>query len=150
VCEDSPGVVALIVKTALAMRGKSHAELSHAISNVALLEVPLLERRLSSVRLIAKIAPVVSFIGVLHILSKTLRGIGGAVTYFSATAMVEFMQRAMMLIAFGLTINVLGTLAYSFLHGRVLRLIHDMEWSCNEILRHTAVANWEDDAHRKI
>jgi biopolymer transport protein ExbB len=150
VCEDSPGVVPLIVKTALAMRGKSRAELSHAISNVALLEVPLLERRLNSVRLIAKVAPAVSFIGVLRILSRTLGGIGHSEVYFSAALMLEFMQQAVTLIAIGLTINVLGALAYSFLHGRVLRLMHDMEWSCNEILGHMDVANWDSDANRKI
>ncbi|MDR1401900.1 MAG: MotA/TolQ/ExbB proton channel family protein [Puniceicoccales bacterium] len=141
VCESSPGVAALVVKTALVFRKKSRSELFHAVNEVALLEIPLLERRLNSIRLIAKIAPMMSFLGVLQILAKTLSGIGHASTYFSASVVISFMQQAVMLVAFGLVINILGTLAYNFLCGRVRRLIHDMEWSCNEILNYIATAS---------
>jgi biopolymer transport protein ExbB len=140
VCESSPGVASLVVKTALVFREKSHSELEHALDNVALLEIPLLERRLNSIRLIAKIAPIVSFIGVLQILSKTLDGIKHTAEYFSSSVVTSFVQQAAVLVSFGLAINVVGVLAYCFLYGRVRRLIHDMEWSRSEILNYITTA----------
>ena len=150
VCESSPGVAALIVKTALVFRKKSPDEICHAVNNAALLEIPLLERRINSIGLIAKIAPLLSFIGVLQLLAKTLGGINAAATYFSASIVIDFMQRAIALVAFGLVVNVLGSLAYNFLHGRVRRLIHDMEWSCNEILNYMAVGQGGESAGGEV
>ncbi|MDR1413331.1 MAG: MotA/TolQ/ExbB proton channel family protein [Puniceicoccales bacterium] len=141
VCESSPGIAALVVKTALVFRSKTQSELLHAVNSVALLEIPLLERRLNSIRLISKIAPMISFVGVLQILAKTLQGIGYENAYFSASVVISFMQQAVMLVLFGLTINILGALAYNFLYGRIRRLIHDMEWSCNEIFNYIAAEN---------
>jgi biopolymer transport protein ExbB len=146
VCESSPGVAALMVKTALALRNKPKEEATLAIANVVLLEIPLLERRLNSIRLIAKVAPMVSFVGTLHILSRTLVGLATGATYLSAAVAMASLQRAVTVVAFGLTINILGTLAYAFLYGRVRRIVHDMEWSYNEIVRYLSTAGGEDDA----
>ncbi|MDR2737643.1 MAG: MotA/TolQ/ExbB proton channel family protein [Puniceicoccales bacterium] len=146
VCEGSPGTTALIVKTALAFGGKAQTELSHAVNNVALLEIPLLERRLGSIRLIAKVAPLISFVGVLQVLAGVLGEIKHGVSYFSANVVISFMHQAMGLVAFGLTVNILGTLSYSFLYGRVRRLAHDMEWSCNEILNYLVVSKRTENA----
>jgi biopolymer transport protein ExbB len=146
VCENSPGVAALIVKTALVFRNKPPDEVRHAVSSVALLEIPLLERRISSIGLIAKIAPLMSFVGVLHIFAGALRGLNDAAAYFSASAAVGLMQRVLSLAAFGLAVNVFGSLAYHFLYGRVRRLIYDMEWSCNEILNYMAIGKEGENA----
>jgi biopolymer transport protein ExbB len=140
VCESSPGVTPLIVKTALAFREKPQSELSYAVNNVALLEIPLLERRLNSIRLIAKVAPLASFVGVLKVLGKTLSAMKFTAAYFSADVVISFMEQAMALVAFGLTINIFGSIVYSFLYGRVRRLVHDMEWSCSEILNYMTIA----------
>ncbi|MDR2603179.1 MAG: MotA/TolQ/ExbB proton channel family protein [Puniceicoccales bacterium] len=144
VCEESPGMVALMVKTVLVFRDKGPNELSNATNGIALQEIPLLERRLPSIQLIAKVAPMISFVGVLQILAKMLNAMAHTSAYFSSNTIISFMQQSMILISFGLLINILGTLAYAFLHGQVKHLIYDMEWSYNEILYHMANAKEND------
>ena len=134
VCEGSPGVVPLLVKTAIVFKEDSREGLIHRLSTIASLEIPLLERRLNSIRLIAKIAPSVSCVGVIQNLAKILLAVKATETYFSANVVLSFLQNAMFLVTFGLTINIIAVLVYALLHGRVLRLIHDMEWSSNEII----------------
>ncbi|MDR2432782.1 MAG: MotA/TolQ/ExbB proton channel family protein [Puniceicoccales bacterium] len=143
VCEESPGVVALMVKTVLVFRDKGPDELSNAINGIALQEIPLLERRLPSIQLIAKVAPMISFVGVVQILAKMLNGMVHTSTYFSSKTIISLMQQSMILISFGLLLNILGTLAYAFLYGQVKHLIYDTEWSSNEILYH--MANTEEN-----
>jgi biopolymer transport protein ExbB/TolQ len=55
------------------------------------------------------------------------------------------MQQAMALISFGLAINIVGVLAYTFLHGKVKRLVYDMEWACNEILNYVSTMKEDDE-----
>jgi biopolymer transport protein ExbB/TolQ len=76
----------------------------------------------------------ISFVGVLQFLSKAFECVGQGASYFSANMVMLLAQQAMGLIAFGLTVNIIGTLSYNFLYGRVRRLVHDMEWSYGEIL----------------
>ncbi|MDR2776992.1 MAG: MotA/TolQ/ExbB proton channel family protein [Puniceicoccales bacterium] len=140
ICEESPGTVALMVKTVLVFRDKGPDELSNVADGIALQEIPLLERRLPAIQLIAKIAPIISFAGILQILAKMFGSMAHTSTYFSSNTIVLFMQQAMILISFGLLLNILGTLAYAFLHGQVKHLIYNMEWSYNEILYYMANA----------
>jgi biopolymer transport protein ExbB/TolQ len=118
--------------------------LSTVADGIALQEIPLLERRLPAIRLIAKIAPMISFAGILQILAKMFDGMVHTSTYFSSSTIIAFTQQAMILISFGLLINILGTLAYAFLHGQVKHLIYNMEWSYNEILYYMANAKEND------
>ncbi|MDR1173174.1 MAG: MotA/TolQ/ExbB proton channel family protein, partial [Puniceicoccales bacterium] len=125
-------------------RDKGLDELSTVADGIALQEIPLLERRLPAIRLIAKIAPMISFAGILQILAKMFDGMVHTSTYFSSSTIIAFTQQAMILISFGLLINILGTLAYAFLHGQVKHLIYNMEWSYNEILYYMANAKEND------
>ena len=134
VCESSPGAVPSIVKVAITFREKTREELIPIISVAAALKIPLLERRLNSIKLMAKIAPGISFIGSIHILTKILAAIKITETYFDASLAISFLRCSAILVAFALTINILGELTFSLLRGRVRRLIHDMEWSSYEIL----------------
>ncbi|MDR1233253.1 MAG: MotA/TolQ/ExbB proton channel family protein [Puniceicoccales bacterium] len=144
ICEESPGAVALMVKAVIVFRDKGLDELSTVADGIALQEIPLLERRLPAIRLIAKIAPMISFAGILQILAKMFDGMVHTSTYFSSSTIIAFTQQAMILISFGLLLNILGTLAYAFLHGQVKHLIYNMEWSYNEILYYMANAKEND------
>ena len=105
----------------------------NAFSNVASIQIPLLERRLGLIKLIAKIAPLVSFIAVLQFLRKSLKGIGYTASYFSASDVLNFMLSASSIVIFGIIINVVGVIASHFLYGRVKYLVYDMEVAANEM-----------------
>ena len=133
VCDEAPGIVPLIVKEAIRCKRLSCDEMRNAFSNVASIQIPLLERRLELIKLIAKIAPLVSFVSVLQFLRKSLKGIGYAASYFSASDVLNFMLSASSIVIFGIIINIVGVIASHFLYGRVKYLVHDMEVAANEM-----------------
>ena len=133
VCDEAPGIVPLIVKEAIRCKRLSCDEMRNAFSNVASIQIPLLERRLGLIKLIAKIAPLVSFIAVLQFLRKSLKGIGYTASYFSASDVLNFMLSASSIVIFGIIINVVGVIASHFLYGRVKYLVYDMEVAANEM-----------------
>lgn len=133
VCDEAPGIVPLIVKEAIRCKRLSCDEMRNAFSNVVSIQIPLLERRLGLIKLIAKIAPLVSFIAVLQFLRKSLKGIGYAASYFSASDVLNFMLSASSIVILGLLINIVGVIASHFLYGRVKYLVHDMEVAANEM-----------------
>lgn len=133
VCDEAPGIVPLIVKEAIRCKRLSCDEMRNAFSNVASIQIPLLERRLGLIKLIAKIAPLVSFVSVLQFLRKSLKGIGYSALYFSASDVLNFMLSASSIVILGLLINIVGVIASHFLYGRVKYLVHDMEVAANEM-----------------
>ena len=138
VCDEAPGIVPLIVKEAIRCKRLSCDEIRNAFSNVASIQIPLLERRLGLIKLIAKIAPLVSFIAVLQFLRKSLKGIGYAASYFSASDVLNFMLSVSSIVIFGLLINIVGVIASHFLYGRVKYLVHDMEVAANKMFAYFA------------
>jgi biopolymer transport protein ExbB len=138
VCDEAPGIVPLIVKEAIRCKRLSCDEMRNAFSNVVSIQIPLLERRLGLIKLIAKIAPLVSFIAVLQFLRKSLKGIEYAASYFSASDVLNFMLSASSIVIFGIIINIVGVIASHFLYGRVKYLVHDMEVAANEMFAYFA------------
>lgn len=138
VCDEAPGIVPLIVKEAIRCKRLSCDEMRNAFSNVASIQIPLLERRLELIKLIAKIAPLVSFIAVLQLLRKSLKGIEYAASYFSASDVLNFILSASSIVIFGIIINIVGVIASHFLYGRIKYLVHDTEVAANGMFTYFA------------
>ena len=64
-CEDTPGPMARIVKSALLHIGDSREQILAAIQSAAVVEIPALERRIGTIAAIARIAPLLGFLGTL-------------------------------------------------------------------------------------
>lgn len=65
VCEETPGPVAAVVKSALLHADCDEQEMRLAVQEAALIEIPVLERRLGSIAAIAQVAPLVGLLGTL-------------------------------------------------------------------------------------
>lgn len=134
-CEDTPGPMARIVKSALLHFGESRENIRNAIQAAALVEIPALERRIGSIAAIARIAPLLGFLGTLVASVQALYALeasNGDSGEFS-----RFLAEALITSATGLAIGVMATLAHHFLYGRVRSLVHDFEWvghNINEFL----------------
>lgn len=63
VCEETPGPVAAVVKVALLHAGEAEDKLRFRVQEAALLELPLLERRIAALGAIAQVAPLVGILG---------------------------------------------------------------------------------------
>jgi biopolymer transport protein ExbB len=130
-CEDTPGPIANIVKAALLQWERGAEAIRGAIQSAALVEVPTLERRIGTIAAIARIAPLLGFLGTvvgalqaLHFLEQA-RGESALFTQYLAQALIST--------AAGIAIAVMATLAHHFLYGRVRALTHEFEWVGHEI-----------------
>ena len=130
-CEDTPGPMARIVKSALLHYGESRESIRSAIQSAAIVEIPTLERRIGTIAALARVAPLLGFLGTLIAALQALyslesfNGDSGVLSRLLAEALVTS--------ASGLAISVMAMLAYHFLSGRVRALVHDFEWVGHDI-----------------
>ena len=145
-CEETPGPLARVVKSALLQYGASDERIQSAIESAAIIEVPILERRIGSLAAIARIAPLIGFIGTLIAAFHALVSLEAANA--ESALFIESLAQAIISSAVGLGIAALAALAYHFLHGRVRALVYEIDrvaYTIHEFLTSTELgANSED------
>lgn len=133
VCEETPGPVAIITKVALLNHDKPAQDRQSQMQSVALVELPHLERRLGTLGAIAKVAPLIGFLGTLVAVLQGFYYMQINGPYASITDFSGIVSNALVTTILGLALSAVAYLGHHFLHGRVRALIHDMEWTYNEI-----------------
>jgi len=133
-CDETPGAVPRIVKAALLNSEDSFDTMYQAVMAQAHAEIPLLERRISSIALIAKIAPYLGLMGTVLSLLKIFYIMGQSGSYASASLFSAEIYNALLSTAGGFAVFIAATLCYSFLNSRLKAVIYDMQWSANEIM----------------
>jgi biopolymer transport protein ExbB len=139
VCEETPGPVAAVVKSALLHADRDEQAMRLAVQEAALTEIPVLERRLGSIAAIAQVAPLVGLLGTLLGMITTFHAFMQGGGYASANALASGMWQALISTAASLVIAIPGHLAYHFLSGRVRAIVRDVEWGGNEIMKYLLV-----------
>ena len=133
-CEETPGSVARLMKIALIHASESQNFILDELRRNALLELPLLRKRIESLRFMAQLAPVVGLIGSVFYLLKGFWNLGALQAYTSLTSFSPYITSALSVTLIGFIEMFLFYLAYHFLKGRLRALIFDMEWSAKEIV----------------
>lgn len=144
ICEETAGFVPNIVKIALVFHKNVPEKMEYAVQNFVISIIPTLERRLRSIALLGKIAPVVSCIGACIILANFIGHTQMSTTYIQTESLFIIFKDVLKIISFGLFLNICANIGYSFLYGRVRRLINNMEWSYNEIINFLSMGNVDD------
>lgn len=134
VCEETPGPVAAVVKSALLHAHGDENRLRYAVQEAAVVELPALERRLGSIAAIAQIAPLVGLLGT--VLGFITTFIAFERDYATASALSQGMWMALLSTAGSLLLAIPARLAHHFLLSRVRSVVRDMEWSANEIMQY--------------
>jgi biopolymer transport protein ExbB len=135
-CEGMPGPVPSIIKSILLQADGPQAEMENAAKEAALVEVPILERRLGSIAAIAKIGPMVGLLGTVLGVIEAFTGMGtagGATGYPSFGLFLVGLGQALLTTAFGLVISILASAGHYFLNSRVKALVHDMEFAAHSL-----------------
>lgn len=136
-CEDMPGPIPGVVKAVLLQAGSSEARMRTAAEEAALVEIPILERRIGAIAAIARIAPLLGLLGTVLAMINTFFGIPGSQTagYPNFGLFLAGIGAALLTTAFGLMIAIMAHIAHHFLHGRVRALVHDMEYTGHELIQ---------------
>lgn len=134
-CEETPGPVPSLVKASLLHYGEDEEKIRYEIQEAALVEIPVLEKRLGTLAALAKSAPLVGLLGTVLGLAQTFYSMQESGNYSDVTVLSNGMWESLISTACGLAIAVLTYLGFHFLHGRVRALVRDMEWTGNEMLK---------------
>ncbi|MDX2108709.1 MAG: MotA/TolQ/ExbB proton channel family protein [Verrucomicrobiota bacterium] len=135
VCEETPGPVPIIVKAALLHHDEGENRMRGAVQAAAIVEIPMLERRIASLAAIARVSPILGLLGTVTIMYKTLQLVQAEGAYAHQGVVAGGLSESLVVTAFGLLIAVLAQLTFHFLSGRVRALVTDMEYSGHEIMQ---------------
>lgn len=130
-CEETPGPIPRVVKSALLHSGESRETLFSAIKTAALLEIPLLERRVAALASIASIAPCVGFLGTILAIARAVIGFDAANS--NSREFSVYLGEALFSSALGIGLGLLALLAYHFIYSRVKMMLYELEWQGHAI-----------------
>jgi biopolymer transport protein ExbB len=136
VCEETPGPVAAVVKAALLQADATAEVMRFHVQEAALVELPVLERRLGSIAAIAQAAPLVGLLGTILGMIVTFSAFEKGGDYATAGALSHGMWQALLCTGGSLILAIPAHLAHHFLAGRVRAIVRDVEWSGNEIMQY--------------
>jgi biopolymer transport protein ExbB len=125
-----------VVKAALLHADDDADAMRFHVQEAALVELPALERRLSSIAAIAQVAPLVGLLGTILGMIETFLAFERGGNYATASALSGGMWHALLSVAGSLMLAIPAHLAHHFLSGRVRAIVRDVEWSGNEIMKY--------------
>lgn len=135
VAEETPGPVAAMVKAGLLHYEETEDRIRAAMTEAALVEIPVLERRLGAIGVIAQVAPVLGLLGTILGMIQAYQEFEKGGAYATAGSLSGGMWQALLTTAAGLAVGVAARLAHHFLAARMRALVYDMEWVANDVLR---------------
>lgn len=134
ICEETPGPVAQMVRVAVLEHKQGRERVQRAMEDVALGELPRLERHLSLLLTLAQITPLIGLLGTILGMMDVMSAVGRAVPVLHSADLHGGLWRALICTAFSLSVAIPSYAAYNLLVARVEALVLDMERAFGEIL----------------
>ena len=134
ICEDTPGPVAYIVKTAILHRASDKDTMRTAIDNAGRSEVSRMERRMGIIATVAQTAPLLGLLGTVLGMIRALLVMQQKGPLVQSGDLAGSLMQALVTTAAGLTVAIPCYAAYNFLINKVERIVLDMERTASEIL----------------
>lgn len=135
-CEDIPGPVPGVVKAILIEQTTEESRLRAAATSAAIVELPILERRIGALAAIARAGPLLGLVGTLLGLMQSFGIFSGpglpANPHFGE--LLGGIGSALSTTIVGLMVGIMAHFAYHFLAGRVRALVHDLEYTAHELI----------------
>jgi len=127
-CDQNPAPLARVIKTCLIklINKGTDAEIQAALDEGALIETPLIEKKIGFLAVFGNVATLVGLLGTISGLIASFAAVANADAATKAALLTAGIAEAMHCTAFGLIVAVPAVLAYSFLHNRAQHLIDDI------------------------
>ena len=133
-CDETPGPVAYVIKTAIVHRHADKEGIRSAIENAGRTEISRMERRLVVIATVAQTAPLFGLLGTVLGLIKSLMIMKQNAPLVQPLDVVGGLMQALVTTAAGLAVAVPCYVAFSFLVGNVEKIVLDMERAASDIL----------------
>lgn len=135
VCEETSTPVSNVIKAALLSHDQPEEKMEAAVEAAAFAEMPNLQRRLGTIAMIARIAPLMGLIGTVISIYLAISALEVEGNFVNAAILSKFIIQALIATATGLVIAMIAWIIHHFLEGRVKSIVHDMEWVAHDILQ---------------
>ena len=134
ICDETPGPVASVVRTAIQYRSAERETLRTAVENVGRAEISRMERRMVVLASVAQVAPIFGLLGTVLGMIRAVLAIRQQSPLVEASAITDGLLAALVATAAGLSVAVPCYVAFNFLVGRVEKIALDMERAAAEII----------------
>ena len=135
VCEETPTPVSNVIKAALLNHDQPEEKMVAAVEAAAFAEMPNLQRRIGTLAMIARIAPLMGLAGTVISVYMGISALEADGNFVNAAILSKFIGEALIATATGLVIAIIAWIVHHFLDGRVRSIVHDMEWVAHDILQ---------------
>lgn len=131
-CEDVPGPVAQVVRSAILRADESPADIEESIKQCGLAEIPRLEQGLTLLAVLGRILPMLGFLGTLLALLR-MQGLIAETAPFTENLQAASMHEALITSAFGIAAAIPVFAGYAILVSRIESIVLDMEKAAGDI-----------------
>ena len=148
ICEETPGPVARIVRTAILHRYNDRQAIRDAVDDASLAEISRMERRLVVVATVAQIAPLLGLLGTVVGMVECLAVMLRQVPLVQSADVMTGVMRALISMGAGLTVSVPCHVGFNLLVIKVDRIVLDMEKAASEIVTFLTGPEWKPGDNR--
>ena len=133
-CEETPGPVARLASTAIKRRASSREMLKEELDQAGRAEISRMERRLSTLALVAQVAPLLGLLGTTIGILNALLDMRAQGTVVITTGISDGLILGAVTTAAGLLVAIQCFLSFNVLVVSIDRLVLDMRHASSEIL----------------
>jgi biopolymer transport protein ExbB/TolQ len=126
VCAGNTTPMTRIVQAGLMRANRSDEEISSAMDEAGLRELPLIEKRTGYLAMLGNLATLAGLLGTISGLIKSFAGVAGVDPSQKATLLSKGISEAMNCTAFGLFTGIVGLATYAWLNGKTQNILDDI------------------------
>ncbi len=134
ICETAPSPVTNLMKAGIKYRNYSEHYIQDAIKDAASLEIPKLEKNLTTLGTIASVAPLLGLLGTVIGNMEAFGLIGSKSALGSMEILAGGIAKALLTTAFGLSVAIPASIFYNYLTNKANNIILTLETRVNELV----------------
>ena len=131
ICDSKPSPVTSLVKAGIKHRKEGETRIQDAAS----LEIPKLEKFLTTLGSIASIAPLLGLLGTVMGNMETFGVIGAGASLGNMEQLAQGISKALLTTAFGLVVAIPTTVVYNHYTNKVNNMILKLESQANDLIQ---------------
>ncbi|MCE9615624.1 MAG: MotA/TolQ/ExbB proton channel family protein [Lentisphaerae bacterium] len=134
ICEETPGPVAYIIKTAILHRQDAKEAIQTAVADASRGEISRMERRLVLLATVAQTAPLLGLLGTVLGMLQALLAMESAAPLIHTGDVLGGLRSALLTTAGGLSVAIPCYMAFNLLIIKIDRIVLDMERAASEMI----------------
>ncbi len=134
ICENNPSPISNLIKVGIEHRNNSQSDIKEAVLGAANLEIPNMERHLTSLGTIAHIAPLLGLLGTVTGNIRAFGVLGNLGAVGDPSLLATGISEALLTTAAGIIVSIPAVIFYNGLVSRVNHMIIHLENRVSEMV----------------